>query len=83
MTPKEEKDYWCGIVNELHNKFTLEYLACEFDVTVRTISNWKSGDCRPMGMKAVKVYLFHAKHRSTLPVEGNVLHVQVTGKLAM
>lgn len=61
----DEKGYWRGVIEELQIKFTLEYIAAEIGVSERQVSNWKAGD-RPKGMRAVKLYLFHAKHRTTV-----------------
>lgn len=57
----DEQLQWKKMIEELQELFTLADLAAEFNVTLRQVSNWKHGD-RPKGMKAVKVYLFHAKH---------------------
>lgn len=56
----EEQAYWRRLIDQLNEKFTLEYLAREMGVSVRQVSNWKQGD-RPMGFKAVKLYLLHAR----------------------
>lgn len=56
----EEQLQWAAMIEELNEKFTLQYIADEIGVTLRQVSNWKTGD-RPKGMKAVKLYLFHAK----------------------
>lgn len=69
----EEQEYWRRLICELHDKFTLEFLAAEFGVSVRQVSNWKTGD-RPTGLTAVRVYQFHMKHRTTLPVDSTVVH---------
>lgn len=74
-----EHEYWRRLVDELNEKFTLEYLAQEFEVSIRQVTNWKSGD-RPKGLTAIRVYLFHAKHRTQVPETGTLVHVQVTGK---
>ena len=68
----EEQQYWARLIQELQEKFTLEYIAEEIGVSVRQVSNWKTGD-RPLGMNAIKLYLFHAKHGTTvqgIPVHG-------------
>jgi hypothetical protein len=78
---EEEKDHWIRMIHELNDKFTLDYLAGEFNVSIRTITNWKSGESRPMGMKAIFVYLFHAKHGRTFPDLGKSLPVQTTGRI--
>jgi hypothetical protein len=80
MTKEEELAYWSQLIGECCENFTLEYLAGEWDVSVRSISSWKAGDGRPTGFKAIKVYLFHAKHGRTPPVDGGSLHVQITGR---
>ena len=69
----EEQEKWRRIVDELNEKFTLEYIASELGVTVRQVSNWKRGD-RPLGMTAVRLYLFHAKHRTPVQETGTPVH---------
>lgn len=61
----EEQQYWERLITDLQEKFTLEYIAEEIGVTDRQVSNWKAGD-RPKGMNAVRLYLFHAKHRTVV-----------------
>lgn len=56
----EEQEYWRRLIDELNEKFTLDYIAKEAGVSVRQVSNWKQGD-RPLGFKAVKLYLLHAR----------------------
>lgn len=61
------------MVNDLRGKLTIEAFALKVGVSERTVCNWQNGD-RPMGMKAVRVYLLHVElcnplHRSTLPSE--------------
>jgi hypothetical protein len=60
----EEQQYWQRLINELQGwKVTLEMIADkELSVSDRQVSNWKAGQ-RPTGITAVKLYLFHAKHR--------------------
>jgi hypothetical protein len=68
----EERQYWQRLINELQGwKVTLEMIAEELSVSDRQVSNWKSGQ-RPTGITAVKLYLFHAKHRRV--IQGSVLH---------
>ena len=60
----EEQEKWAAMVQELQDaKVTLERIAEEVGVTVRQVSNWKTGD-RPLGMHAVKLHLLHVKHRT-------------------
>lgn len=61
MTAEEEKAWWLQMVTELRDVLTLERIAREVDVSVRTVCNWQNGE-RPMGMKAIRVYLLHMKH---------------------
>lgn len=74
----EEQEYWRRLIDQLNEKFTLEYIASEAGVTVRQVSNWKQGD-RPMGFKAIKLYLLHArafpvKRRTAVQETGTVVH---------
>ena len=78
----EEQEYWIRLVNELNEKFTLEYLAHEMGVSLRQVTNWKAGD-RPKGRTAIRLYLFHAKHRTGVPETGTVVHVHTTGTSIM
>jgi hypothetical protein len=78
MTPEQEKDFWLRMITDLNEKFTLHYLAQEFGVSERQVSNWKCGD-RPKGFTAIKVYLFHAKHRTRVQEDRTLVHVQTTG----
>lgn len=64
----EEEKRWQTMVIELSESFTLEYISKEIGVTVRQVSNWKAGEDRPLGFNAVRLYLFHAKHRTPVPV---------------
>lgn len=71
MTEQEELERWLRIVNELRAQLTIEALAEKIGVSERTICNWQNGD-RPMGLKAIRVYLLHVElcnglHRSALP----------------
>lgn len=69
MTPEEEKAWWLKMVSELREVMGLREIAEAVGVTERTVCNWQNGD-RPMGMKAVRVYLlyikFHGEHRNAL-----------------
>ncbi len=60
MTPEEENAWWLEMVTELRRHWTIEALADELGVSERTVCNWQNGE-RPMGMKAVRVYLLHVK----------------------
>ena len=73
----EELKRWQQMVVELHQIFTLEYIAIEIGVSVRQVSNWKAGADRPLGMNAVKLYLFHGKHGTPVQVEGTPVHGEV------
>lgn len=67
MTP-----YWSNIIAELQaSGLTLERIAEEMGVSVRQVSNWKSGS-EPKGMTAVSLHLFHMKHRTA--IHGSGLH---------
>lgn len=78
MTAQEEQEYWRRLVDDLNEKFTLEYLAREFGVSERQVSNWKSGD-RPKGLTAIKVYTFHMKHRTQVQESGTEVHYEIKG----
>lgn len=65
----EEQQYWRKIIDELNEKFTLQYIASEIGVSERQVSNWKRGD-RPIGMNAVRLVTFHAKHRTPVQETG-------------
>lgn len=75
----EEQEYWRRVVDELNEKFTLEFLAKEMGVSERQVSNWKTG-AKPLGFTAIKLYLFHAKHRTAVQESGIALHVLSAGK---
>ena len=79
MNREEEKEYWPRLINELNEKFTLEYLAREFGVSERQVSNWKKGE-RPLGFKAIKIYLFHGKRCITLQETGTAVHSNFPAK---
>jgi hypothetical protein len=70
MTSQEERDWWLRMVNDLREVMKISELAAAVGVTERTVCNWQNGE-RPMGMKAVHVYLLHVKRCSTL--HGNTL----------
>lgn len=74
----KEQEYWSRVVCELQELFTLAYLAKEMGVSERQVSNWKDGD-RPLGLTAIRLYEFHAKHRTRVQVSGTAVHVQVEG----
>lgn len=57
------------MVDELNEKFTLEYIANEIGVSVRQVTNIKAGDT-PKGFTAIRLYMFHAKHRTSVPETG-------------
>lgn len=65
MTLEEEKQWWYEMVNDLRGVMTIASLAEAIGVTERTVCNWQNGE-RPMGLKAIKVYLLHVKHCSAL-----------------
>lgn len=61
------------MVGEIRQVLTIEAFAEKVGVSERTICNWQNGD-RPMGLKAIRVYLLHVKlcnafHGSALPSE--------------
>lgn len=61
---RDERAYWRRLIEELQAwRVTLEMIASELEVSDRQVSNWKTGD-RPKGMTAIKLYLFHDKHRT-------------------
>lgn len=61
----EEGEYWARLVTELQLKYTLERIAEEVGVTVRQVSNWKTGD-RPTGLNAIRLREFHMKYGTTV-----------------
>ena len=48
------------MVKDLRSVLQVNDLAEELDVSERTVYNWQNGE-RPMGMKAIRVYLLHVK----------------------
>lgn len=60
------------MVEELNQKFTLEYIANKIGVTVRQVTNIKAGD-KPKGFVAINLYLFHEKHRTAVPETGTAV----------
>ena len=64
MNAEEEKAYWKRLVLDLQEIMTIADMAAEIGVEAREVWRWKSGERRPMGFKAVKVYLLHVKHVS-------------------
>lgn len=68
----EEQEKWRRMVDELNEKFTLEYIAHEIGVTVRQVTNIKGGD-KPKGFVAIRLYLFHDKHRTRVPETGTAV----------
>lgn len=68
----DETEYWRRVIEELQALgVTLERIAEHLGVSARQVSYWKRGQ-RPTGILAIKLSLFHEKHRSTLP--GSNLH---------
>lgn len=65
----EELQRWRHVVIELCEDFTLSFIAAEVGVSERQVSKWKAGTDRPLGFNAVRLYLFHAKHRTPVPVD--------------
>lgn len=68
MNAEEEKAWWLQMVNELREVMSLHDIAEKAGVTVRTVCNWQNGE-RPMGMKAIRVYLLHVEHRKALHMQ--------------
>jgi predicted transcriptional regulator len=63
---KEEEMNFGLMVAELQKLgVTLERIADELGISDRQVSNIKAGD-RPKGETAVKLYLFHMKHRTAV-----------------
>lgn len=60
MTEEEERQWWLKMVKELREVLTIARFAAEIGVTERTVCNWQAGE-RPLGMKAIRVYLLHLK----------------------
>jgi transcriptional regulator with XRE-family HTH domain len=60
MTEDEEKTWWLEMVTALRRHMTIEELAEAIGVSERTVCNWQNGE-RPMGLKAIRVYLLHVK----------------------
>jgi hypothetical protein len=75
-----EDQRWRNMVIELHQLFTLEYISQEVGVTVRQVSNWKAGEDVPKGFRAIRLYLFHAKHGTAVPVDRTVVHCSTQAK---
>lgn len=71
MTEEEEKIWWFKMVGEIRKVLTIEAFAESVGVTERTICNWQNGE-RPMGLKAIRVYLLHVKLCSGL--QGSAVH---------
>lgn len=69
----DEAAYWRKLILDLQDKFTLEFLAQHFNVSIRQVSNWKTGD-RPRGMTAIRIYLFHVKHRTEVQAVSTGVH---------
>lgn len=68
----EEQKYWQRVIEELQGwGVTLEKTAAHMEVSVRQVSYWKAGQ-KPKGFLAIRLYLFHEKHRSRL--HGSALH---------
>lgn len=70
----EEKQRWQEMVVELHQLFSLEYISQVVGVSVRQVSNWKAGTDRPLGMNAVRLFQFHAKHGTPVQVDRTPVH---------
>lgn len=67
-----EHEHWRSVIQWLQDHgITLERIAEHHGVSVRQVSNWKNGQ-RPTGLQAVRLTMFHEKHRSIL--QGSVLH---------
>ena len=69
----EEQEKWRRMVDELNEKFTLAYIAHEIGVTERQVTNIKQGD-KPKGFVAIRLYLFHEKHRTRVLEVGTAVH---------
>lgn len=72
----EEQERWRQMVVELNALFTIEYIAQEIGVSTRQVSNIKNGD-RPKGFVAIKLHLFHDKHRTRVQESGTPVHGEV------
>lgn len=56
-----EDEMWSRMIQDLQDSgYTLQQIADHVGVSVRQVSNWKTGD-RPLGLKAVRLYTFHMK----------------------
>lgn len=62
------------MVCDLQEKFTLQYIGQEIGVTERQVTNIKNGDT-PGGFTAIRLYLFHAKHRTAVPLDRTVVPI--------
>lgn len=69
----EEQEKWRRMVDELNELFTLEYIGNQIGVSERQVSNIKDGD-RPKGFVAIRLYLFHMKHRTPVQESGTPVH---------
>lgn len=69
MPMTNEQEYWRRLVDELQDKFSLETIGMEIGVSERQVSNIKTGD-RPTGFVALRLFAFHGKHRTMVPIEG-------------
>lgn len=81
MTEEEEKTLWQTRVRELQAVMTIAQIAEFVGVDDREVFRWKAGERRPMGMKAVRVYVLHVKRCPER--QWRIDHVQATGKSAM
>ena len=67
MMDEQEPVYWSRLVIELQTKITIAQIGRELGVPIRVVWLWRKG-ARPMGTRAVKLYMLHVKLCSELHV---------------
>jgi hypothetical protein len=69
----DEQQYWARLLSDLQLVMTIEAIADEVQALPRQVFRWKAGEDRPMGLKAIRVYLLHVKRcpeRQCPPLHG-------------
>lgn len=57
----KEREYWSKLITDLQAHRTVAEIAEAIKATDRSVWGWKSGRSRPIGIVAIRLYLFHMK----------------------
>lgn len=77
VSGNKEVEYWREIITQLQKQRTIAEIAEAIHAADRSVWGWRSGRSRPVGIVAIRLYLFHMK--LCQPCQGQPWHVNSSG----